>query len=188
MTGDAISLISKRQLEFLAFRKALTEESDRGCALFAAAFLDKTLSDILRLSLVEDTKIEKELFEGTTPLSSFSSRIKMTYFLGIISTAARIDLDVIRKIRNAFAHKADSIAFDTQSVADLCRNLAFSYHGQQAKPRAHFTGAASGLLAMLHVTEIESVRPKIKADDAPTEAEKRAVRVVFLRTQLGTVS
>lgn len=33
----------KRKVQ--SFRKALTSESDRGCALFAAAYLDKSLSD-----------------------------------------------------------------------------------------------------------------------------------------------
>jgi hypothetical protein len=64
VTNSAEHFIKKQRGEFLAFRQALTKESDRGCALFAAAFLDKTLSDLLYLSLVNDKKVERDLFEG----------------------------------------------------------------------------------------------------------------------------
>src|SRR5690349_18522305 len=78
-----------------AFRKALTSESDRGCALFAAAYLDVSLSDLLYVSFIESKNIETDLFKGTAPLSSFSSRIKLAFYMGLISKATRRDLDVI---------------------------------------------------------------------------------------------
>jgi DNA-binding MltR family transcriptional regulator len=168
----------KKQLEeFTAFRKALTHESDRGCALFAAAYLDKALSDLLYLSLVTDKKIEKDLFEGTAPLSAFSDRIKMAYYLGKISKECRADLDTIRGIRNDFAHHATIISFDDQSIADRCRNLQFSYHEKkEARPRAHFTAAACGILAMVQMTGLKSKAPDAKPDDRPSEEEKAAAR------------
>lgn len=168
----------KRQFEeFTAFRKALTHESDRGCALFAAAYLDKALSELLYLSLVTDKKIEKDLFEGTAPLSAFSARIKMAYYLGKISKECRADLDTVRGIRNDFAHHATIISFDDQSIADRCRNLQFSYHDKKdARPRAHFTSAACGILAMVQMTGLKSQAPQVKADDRPSEAEKEATR------------
>ena len=99
--SEAVKEFLKKQLrEFVAFRRALTDESDRGCALFAAAYLDKALSDVLFLSLVENKKIEAELFEGNAPLATFSSRIKLAFYLGKISTACRSDLETIRKIRD----------------------------------------------------------------------------------------
>jgi DNA-binding MltR family transcriptional regulator len=162
--------------EFLAFRKALTLETDRGCALFAAAYLDKALSDLLYVSLVEHKKLEEDLFEGTAPLSSFSARIKFAFYLGKISAVCRADLDTIRKIRNDFAHNATLISFDTQSIADHCRNLAFSYHQKAGQPRGHFTAAASGILAKLHILTLKSVAPAEVPDDRPSEAEKEKGR------------
>jgi hypothetical protein len=158
------------------FRRALTEESDRGCALFAAAYLDNALYDLLYLSLVESKKIEEELFEGTAPFANFSARIKLAFYLGKISAACRTDLDTIRKIRNDFAHDATLISFDSQSVADRCRNLAFSYHLSEGRPRGHFTAAAAGILGKIHVATLESVAPKQKPDDQPSEAEKEVGR------------
>lgn len=174
MTVD--QFVKKRHAEFVAFRHALSKESDRGCALFAAAFLDKALSDLLYLSLVADKRIEKDLFEGTAPLSSFSARIKLAFYLGKISKECRADLDIIRGIRNEFAHHAELISFDDQSIADRCRNFQFSYHKQQNRPRAHFTAAVSRILAMLHSTGLNSLAPTVKPDDRPTKAEKDAAR------------
>src|SRR4051794_30171075 len=111
MSEDPAEFLAKQQKEIEAFRKALTAESDRGCALFAAAYLDHSLSDVLYVSLVANKKIETDLFEGTAPLASFSSRIKMAYYLGLISQPCRRDLDIIRGIRNDFAHKLDADSF-----------------------------------------------------------------------------
>jgi DNA-binding MltR family transcriptional regulator len=176
MTIAVDQFIKRQCAEFVAFRQALTKESDRGCALFAAAFLDKALSDLLYLSLVSEKRIEKDLFEGTAPLSSFSARIKLAFYLGKISKECRADLDTIRGIRNEFAHHAEVISFDRQSIADRCRNLQFSYHERESRPRDHFTAAASRILAMLQTTGLSSVAPTLKLDDRPTEAEKEAAR------------
>lgn len=168
----------KEQLaEFAAFRRALTEESDRGCALFAAAYLDKVLSDLLYLSVVENgKKVESDLFEGNAPLASFSSRIKMAFYLGRISAECRSELDTIRKIRNDFAHDASLISFETKSVADRCLNLTYSYQLKEARPRAHFTASCSRLLAILQVTALQSVAPNVKPDDRPSEDERARAR------------
>ena len=176
MTIAVEQFVKKQIAEFVAFRKALTKESDRGCALFAAAFLDKALSDLLFLSLVADKRIEKDLFEGTSPLSSFSARIKLAFYLGKISKECRADLDTIRGIRNEFAHRVELISFDNQSIADRCKNLQFSHHKRENRPRGHFTSAASRILAMLQTTGLNSVAPTAKRDDRPTEAEKEVAR------------
>jgi len=168
--------LAKQQEVFMAFRKVLTTESDRGCALFAAAYLDTSLSNLLYLSFVENQKIENELFEGTAPLSSFSSRIRLAYYLGKISAECRRDLDTIRGIRNDFAHDVRLISFETQSIADRCRNLGFSYHEKDVRPRGHFTAASCGILAIVQATALKSIAPMVKPDDRPSEAQKEAMR------------
>src|SRR5262249_17903825 len=136
----------------------------------------RALSDLLYLSLVEVKKIEEDLFEGTAPLASFSARIKLAFYLGLISAECRADLETIRRIRNDFAHKPDLISFDTQSIADRCRRLEFSYQLRESPPRAHFTAAVSGILAIIQGTALRSVAPKPKPDDRPSEKEKEAAR------------
>ncbi len=120
--------IEKQNKEICDFRSILSNETDRGCALFASSYLDKALSDLLYCSLAIDRNIESELFEGYSPLASFSSRIKMAYYLGKISKIEKRDLDLIRKIRNEFAHTTTNISFDTQYIENQCKELSFSYH------------------------------------------------------------
>jgi hypothetical protein len=74
MDSEVAKHIAAQQEKVTAFRKALI---DRGCALFAAAYLDASLSDLLYVCLVSNESIETDLFEGTAPLATFSSRIKV---------------------------------------------------------------------------------------------------------------
>jgi hypothetical protein len=159
-----------------AFRKALTSESDRGCALFAAAYLDVSLSDLLYVSLVENKRIENDLFKGTAPLATFSARIKLAYYLGLISMACRRDLDVIRSIRNDFAHDPEIVSFQTQSICDRSRGLAFSYQTQDSDPRSHFTAAVLGVLAQIHMATLTTTPHTEKPDDSPPERKKEEHR------------
>ncbi|TAF09286.1 MAG: hypothetical protein EAZ77_05390 [Nostocales cyanobacterium] len=160
----------------LQFRQALTSESDRGCALFAAAYLDVCLSDLLYVSLVENKNIDKDLFEGTAPLSNFSSRIKLAYYLGLISRNCRRDLDIVRGIRNDFAHKPEIISFETQSIRDRCKNLSFSYHEKDIDPRSHFTAAVMRLLALIHIATLTTTPHTEKSDDTPSEEDNKGHR------------
>ena len=176
MAKSVQSVLKKQYAEFVAFRRALSEESDRGCALFAAAYLDAALEGLFRCSVLEGKKIDVELFEGSAPLATFSGRIRLAYYLGKISAEFRADLETIRKIRNEFAHDASLLSFETQSIADRCRNLGFSFHEPSARPRAHFTSAASGLVATIHALTVKAERPTPKSDDRPTDKDKMEAR------------
>lgn len=167
---------AKQIQEIKNFRSVLTVESDRGCALFASSYLDKALSDLLYCSLIQDSKIESDLFEGNSPLSTFSSRIKLAYYLGKISAVEKRDLDLIRKIRNDFAHVATPISFDTTAIKNRCKELSFSYHEKSHRPRGHFTAACLGLLAQIHRQTLLCQAPEKKSDNAPTEEQKAAHR------------
>ena len=168
--------INKRSQEVLAFRKALTKETDRGCALFATSYLDKALSDLLYCALAHDKKIENDLFAGNAPLASFSSRIKMAFYLGKISKIERRDLDLLRKIRNEFAHNADAIDFEVEKIKSQCGALSFSYHEKDHRPRVHFTAACLGILANIHNEMLLCQAPEVKADNAPSEERKKKAR------------
>jgi len=178
--------IAKMQARFMDFRRALTKETDRGCALFAAAYLDRATSDLLYLSLVENKHVEKDLFEGTAPLASFSSRIKLAYYLGKLSPSMRRDLDLIRKIRNDFAHSAENLTFDTEKIANRCKELQYSYHESDQRPRGHFTAAVCGILSTIEMTGLQSVAPAERSDDIPSEEEKEELRNQVKEEVFGT--
>ena len=82
--SEVEKFLAAQKEEVEAFGRAPAAESDRGCDLFAAGYLDKSLSDLLYVSLVS----EKGLFKGTAPLAKFSSRTKMAFYLGLIFRAS----------------------------------------------------------------------------------------------------
>lgn len=98
------------------------EESDRSAAILTASFIDDLLSEMLQAFLIEDKEV-KNLFKGYSPLSSFSARIDVAYALGLITAEMKADLNVIRKIRNHFAHHWDNTGFEIAPVSDFCQNF-----------------------------------------------------------------
>lgn len=79
----------------------------------------------MRAFLVDHKNKEDDLLEGKyAPISTFSSRINLTYRLGLIGPNIRSDLDYIRDIRNKFAHRYESLNFDEdEQVKAWCGNL-----------------------------------------------------------------
>ena len=105
------------------FLKEFQEETDRGAALVGAALLDQQLLKILKSHFL-DKKESLDLLEGgSAPLGTFSSRIKACYCLGLISELEHKELQLIRKIRNEFAHQTHGLESQTEKVASLCKNL-----------------------------------------------------------------
>lgn len=168
--------LAQSRARFVNFRQALSKESDRGCALYAAAYLDRALSDLLYMSLVENKNIQQDLFDGTAPLASFSSRITLAYYLGKLSPSIRRDLNLIRKIRNDFAHTADSLTFETKKIANRCKHLQYSYHEADHHPRDHFTAAVCGILATIEAASLLSIAPVERVDNIPSSVMKDEVR------------
>lgn len=116
MEEEDIEYLSKFLTEFQA-------ESDRGAALVGAALLDARLERLL-LSHMLPGKLAIELVTGgNEPLGTFSARINASHVLGLITAAERQDLNIIRAIRNEFAHREHEITFTDQKIEGLCSSL-----------------------------------------------------------------
>ena len=103
------------------FSGPFRSESDRACAVLGAALLDARLESLYRRRL---DCFQEELLSGNGPLGTFSARIRLARALTWIDSDVQSDLDVIRSIRNDFAHSLDhELSFADQSIADRCRNL-----------------------------------------------------------------
>lgn len=138
----------------LKFRTLITQESDRACALMAAAYLDVQLTNLLRAVLVEDTNVVNDLFEPSKPIGTFSAKIDMAYLLGLLSKEEQRDLHLIRKIRNAFGHDPAPIDFSTPAISSRACELTHTWHDDSARPRAHFTSTVMAILATVTVALI----------------------------------
>lgn len=105
----------------------LLQESDRGCVLVGAALIDEVLEVLLRSKLESEPIIVKEvvdpLFRRNGPLSSFWGRIQLSYALGLINRGTYDDLEIIRDLRNSFAHQYGPASLDATDVADKIDRL-----------------------------------------------------------------
>lgn len=105
-------------------KKELKNQSDRGVAIVCASILDEQLKEVLSAFFIENDKVKKELFNTGEPLSTFSSKIKMSYYLGLITENEYKNIELIRKIRNDFAHRLTGISFKDPSVKSRCSILS----------------------------------------------------------------
>ena len=74
------------------FRNVLIGETDRGCALMAAAFIDDSLKLLLKRNLVDDESVLDDLFDHNGPLGTFSGKINLSYSMGLIPKNVKQDL------------------------------------------------------------------------------------------------
>lgn len=131
----------------------LTNESDRASAVLCAAFLDHELEILLR-RFMRDIKETNELFNQMQPLSTFSSKIKFAYVLGLISQEVYHDLNLIRRIRNDFAHDRRARSFTETDIASRCRSLklpSLLKPGSSNEPRERFESATKMILGAIGV-------------------------------------
>ena len=77
----------------------------------------------LKPGLTEEDQAEIFDDHGNGPLAPLSARIRMAYALGLLDANERKDFDIIREIRNVFAHAPMHIEFTTKEVADACEKL-----------------------------------------------------------------
>jgi DNA-binding MltR family transcriptional regulator len=102
----------------------LEGDSDRAAGIVAAAILEKRLEQAIISTMKHcDKKMQNDQFEGKGPLSTFSSKIALSYMLGLISKDAHAEFININKIRNDFAHDLSLDTFDVASIQDRCKNL-----------------------------------------------------------------
>jgi len=98
--------------------------SQRAIAVMAAADLDQELDTLLRAFFIDNTKLADELLSGIGPLTTLHARIDVAFALGLISDREKYNLDLIRRIRNEFAHRRGfDISFDTPEIRSRCLEL-----------------------------------------------------------------
>ena len=111
--------------------------SERSVVLVIGAVIEDRLQSAIEQLLTHLTEDEKVDFFGENgPAGDFASRIKISYAMGAIPKWMRDDINIIREIRNAFAHSQLQISFDDKEVADLC--LQFNRRKEADQFISHF--------------------------------------------------
>lgn len=113
--------------DWVGFMNAFQTETPRSAVIIGAAFLDAQLRELIANFLVDDKKVVADFLgdddKADRPLSAFSARTKAAYCLGLISKDEYDDLNLIRRIRNRFAHKLHDISFDNKEISNWCHLL-----------------------------------------------------------------
>lgn len=129
------------------FMAKFSGETDRACAILAGVLLDGLLENLLRKNMLPSTT--NELFSGYGPLSSFSAKIDVSYYFGLISRGEHTELHRIRRIRNEFAHSLDaSLSFSTQPISDHVAELQLSRSSIVKKETPRRTDFVTSILVL----------------------------------------
>jgi tetratricopeptide (TPR) repeat protein len=126
----SLNVIQPLQGELEYANKVIDEvfkESDRAAGVLVGAEIDAQLERLLIHTLLPPIKKKKNdqdtLFKYPGPISTFSARIELAYRLGLISDVFRHDLNIIRDIRNKFAHGLIGTTFSTSPIKEWGSNL-----------------------------------------------------------------
>ena len=125
---------SLRQLAASAVEKAdlpaildeIRDTSDRTAAIVLASLVERTVEQSITQALPRrDDKTIEKLQARDGPLGNFYAKNHLGFALGIYDEVTRDNLEIIRKIRNAFAHTVLKITFETEQIIDEVKKLKF---------------------------------------------------------------
>lgn len=110
---------------FDEFIDQFKSESDRAAIILATAKIDYSLFQLISCYLIPSTTKKDELLDPDEngPLSSLSARIGLSYRLGILDAEFARALNLVRKIRNEFAHEVSNARLDSPPHRDRIREL-----------------------------------------------------------------
>jgi DNA-binding MltR family transcriptional regulator len=149
--------------DWKGFEKEFQNESDRGCVLVGAAFLDNYLRSLIEAFLIDDPKEVGDFLDEEGHLRSFSRRIKAAYCMGLINKKANDDLGTIRKIRNKFAHELHGLSFEDNQIKGWCSSLQTRVKTLSVPSRSRFTIAVFLLSQQIALKNLE-LREKKEED------------------------
>jgi hypothetical protein len=149
-----------------SFSVRFREESDRACAILGAALLDARLESLYLSRLKHGAD---ELLSNNGPLGTFSARTQVAFALEWIDLDVYHDLNIIRKIRNDFAHSFDhELSFSDQSIEARCKNLRTAIaliEGHEAAAAMPHQRLSSGLIrAMSAVVQPPRARLEVTVE------------------------
>lgn len=99
--------------------------SDRASAVMLASFAEAALETFLKSKLRPSCSSDdmRRLFEFSGILGLFGAKTTVSYVFNWYGPETRHDLDLIRLMRNQFAHSRRSFGFVDKPVADVCAQL-----------------------------------------------------------------
>lgn len=138
--------------------------SDRALGIIAASLVEIHLTKLIKSAFIQETKagsketVESKMFHSAGPLGPFASKIRLAYLMGLISQELFKNLEIMREIRNRFAHETEIGHFDHQEISSRCRNFTIVDKyvvdpdgGVHGDPSAHFAYESRGAAEKLKI-------------------------------------
>jgi hypothetical protein len=109
--------------EIEALENDLYMGPDRAAAIVLATAVENAIGKLLRSNMREEGT--SELFKPSSLLGSFGARIDISYALKLFGPKTKKELNIIRTLRNQFAHSRMPIEFTTPVVKKCCDQLTY---------------------------------------------------------------
>ena len=160
----------------------MLEERGRGAVLVGVARVDAALEHLLQAVMASEGIKRDGLFLPERPLGSLGAKVALAHRLGLIDDQVERSLSVLRKLRNAFAHSAESASLNDDShrmrldavYADARANplwgpLAAVLAAQPASPHAPLDAALRDyiLLITILVAFLEATAQQLRPIQPP---------------------
>jgi hypothetical protein len=126
---------------------------DRAAVLVAGAMVDNLLAYCLLMTFrfgVNPDVVENLLYGDSGALNNMSAKVKVLYALGIIDDDLRRELELLREIRNIFAHTSHRISFSDATIAAKIAHLQIALSDEKSGPMA----SGGGKFAFLASTNV----------------------------------
>jgi len=142
--------------ELAWFNRELQSESQRGQVLVITAFIEDLVERTLREYLPKQTSTESLLSGAMAPIGNLAAKTALACSLDLITASEYNNIEIVRKIRNKFAHTVD-VSFMDQSIVALTNNLTHALADLDKDPKTkpkepfyRFQLVTAALLLHLH--------------------------------------
>lgn len=144
--------------------------TDRGVVLVWASIIDEILQKILDAFTADVPDKVNSLFGNQAPFGTFSNRAKTALALGLITEDEADSINLVRKIRNDFAHQID-VDLSDKGLTSKCDELSMRMVGEKypEQPRLAFTSGCCRIMVVLdhRLAAASSQNVKILSDETP---------------------
>jgi hypothetical protein len=125
-------------------REAYVRGNDRATVIMFGSYVERSLNYVLLHAMRQDLNSDarKRLFEYEGSLGLFSAKIITAYAFKLIGPICLHDLDLVRLLRNGFAHSRMHFNFTTPQVSAICQHLSLIERADSILPPSYM-GAIS---------------------------------------------
>lgn len=148
-----------------AYLREVETGSDRSVALLLGADAEKCLARYMLVKLdITDPAISEKLTGRGGPLGTFHQCAMLAEATGAITSAEAQAVKVVRDVRNAFAHAARPVTFDTPEIVAECDPLRkITKLSKKAPTRKVYVDAARIIILTCHIRGMQILTDRFTA-------------------------